>query len=351
VRQVGQIGLTNRYIELDPGPTSAPAIPDGGTLPEIQTRPSIDFDVFLDTFDPKMRAALKKLLKEGSHVFAGRTRAAQRAFAYLNPGLGQSRLALDELARDPHAFRQLVTTSSALASALASRQTDLQQGIGNTAAMLRALAAETTAMGDAIGRAPAVLRQGQATFTRLNGTLAQLNPALAELRPSAAPLARLLRLLPPTARDATPAFADLRAVLPPTARALRALPALARVAVPALRSSTTAIRAGQPIFTGLRPYSQELAIGISSAFGGAVAGYYDANGHYGRLGGVFNPGPGGFTGPLAVLSPKSGLSGFTGFRSGLTARCPGAVMEPAPDGSNPWIPDPSLCDPEDQHQG
>jgi hypothetical protein len=123
------------------------------------------------------------------------------------------------------------------------------------------------------------------------------------------------------------------------------------VAVPALRSTTTALRAGEPIFAGVRPYSQELTVGISNAFGGAVTGYYDANGHYGRLGGVFNPGPGGFTGALSFLAPKSGLQGFTGFRSGLTARCPGAVMDPAPDGSNPWIPDRSLCDPEDQHQG
>jgi hypothetical protein len=38
---------------------------------------------------------------------------------------------------------------------------------------------------------------------------------------------------------------------------------------------------------------------------------------------------------------------LVGYRTGVDARCPGAAVEPAPDGSNPWIPDPSLCDPKD----
>ncbi len=36
---------------------------------------------------------------------------------------------------------------------------------------------------------------------------------------------------------------------------------------------------------------------------------------------------------------------LVGYRTGLVARCPGAAAEPAPDGSNPWVPDPTLCDP------
>lgn len=29
-----------------------------------------------------------------------------------------------------------------------------------------------------------------------------------------------------------------------------------------------------------------------------------------------------------------------------TRRCPGGNIPTAPDGSNPWVPDPSLCDPD-----
>jgi phospholipid/cholesterol/gamma-HCH transport system substrate-binding protein len=349
VRQVGQIGVTNRFVELDPGPSSAPEIPDGGTLPATQTRPNVDIDLLIDALDPETRGNLKKLIQKNAVIFDGRTHSANRAFEYLNPGFAQLRAVADELGRDTGAIDRLVRTGAAAAGALASRRTDLQEGIGNTAGTLRAIAAESGALGALLSRAPATMRQGRATLGRLDQTLAVLNPALTELRPSAAPLARLLRVLPGAASRVTPALADLRAILPPVAEALRTLPALSRAGVPALRSSTSAIRASLPVFRIIRPYAPEALIAISNGFGGETTGGYDANGHFIKIVGGNQFGPGGFTGPFGAL-PNLSTGDFSGFRSGLTERCPGGAADPAPDGSSPWIVDSSLCDPKDNQR-
>jgi phospholipid/cholesterol/gamma-HCH transport system substrate-binding protein len=349
VRQVGQIGVTNRYLELDPGPSSAPEIPDGGVLPPTQTRPNVDLDLVIDALDPDTRANLKKLIRKNAVIFHGRTASANRAFAYLNPGFAQLRAVADELGRDTAAIDRLVRTGAAAAGALASRRAELQEGIGNTAGTLRAIAAESGALGALLSRAPGTMRQGRGTLARLDHALSVLNPALTELRPSAAPLARLLRVLPGAATEVTPALADLRAILPPVAQALRTLPALSRVGVPALRSSTAAVKASLPVFRIIRPYAPEAIVGISNGFGGETTGGYDANGHFIKIVGGNQFGPGGFTGPFGSL-PGLNAGDFSGFRSGLTARCPGAAADPAPDGSNPWIVDSSLCDPKDNQR-
>ena len=99
--------------------------------------------------------------------------------------------------------------------------------------------------------------------------------------------------------------------------------------------------------SGLRPYGPDLIGGFFNGFGGATAGYYDANGHYVRISvqGSSNSLPHLLPVPEGTPGPITG-----GYRTGLTARCPGAAEEAAPDGSNPWVPDESLCDPKQNHR-
>lgn len=346
VRPVGQSGIANRYVQIDPGPASAPKIPDGGTLPATATIPQVDLDMLLDSLDPTVRKALQDLFREGARVFHGRTRDVNSLLAYLNPALGQTRAVTDELTRDSAAVGRLVRTGAALSAALVSRRPDLQQGIGNAAATMRAVASENAALGDTLSRAPGVLRQGRGTLARLTAALGQVNPALREAQPSAGPLAKLLRQLPPTTRAATPVLRDTAAILPPLNKGLLSIPALARVAVPALTSTTRAVGDALPIFMGLRPYGPDLVNGLLKGIAGDTTYGYDANGHFVRVTPAVSA-----TGSSGLLSlPGVNLSSLSSVRTGLTARCPGGAVEPAPDGSNPWIPDPALCNPQDDHK-
>jgi phospholipid/cholesterol/gamma-HCH transport system substrate-binding protein len=348
IRLVGSSGVTNRYLEMTPGADSAPEIEDGGTLPATSTRTVVDLDILLSSLTPKVRKRLQEVIHEGSQLLDGRTRDANRVLEYLNPALGQTRAVADEIAGDPAAVDRLVTKGAALAGALTSRRADLQEGIGNSAATLRAIAAERASLDNVLARAPGVLRHARTTLGNVTSTLAVVTPALRELQPSAAPLARLLRGLPPTARRATPVLADLRVQLPFAALALRRLPTVARVGLPALRSTASAVLAGLPINRGLRPYAPDLVAGLFKGVAGSTSGSYDANGHFVRIG-PYGSAQGGLSGLLSLL-PGLPTSALTAYRTGLTARCPGGAAEPAADASNPWIPDPSLCDPEHDHR-
>jgi hypothetical protein len=148
----------------------------------------------------------------------------------------------------------------------------------------------------------------------------------------------------PAAGGAAPVLTRLRSLLPSVRSTSRGLPPLARTAIPALRSTTSAVRRVTPVFEGLRPYAPDLISSLFSGTNGWAAGY-DANGHYLRLQ-LSEPTLTGILAPLTDLN----LPDLLNPRTGLTARCPGGAAEPAPDRSNPWVVDRSVCDPEHDHR-
>jgi len=340
IRLVGLSGVANRYVDLQPGPDSGEEIEDGGVLEQNVTRPVVDLDTLLDALDAKTRGKLQAIIKNGDKIFEGTAPDANRATHYLNPAVGQGRALAEELAYDTAAVGKLISTGATVTAVLANRREDVGNGITTTARTLRALANERTALQDALTRAPSVLRQARTTLTTTRTTLAQVRPALRELRPAAGPLADVLRKLPPTSRQARPVLDDLVALLPALRRTLAGAPALANVALPAVSSATSSIKAAAPIFTGLRPYAPDLVTGLFNGLGGYATTNYDANGHVARIG--FSAGGAAAAG----LANAGGLTALPGVRSGITARCPGAAADPAPDKSNPFIEDESTCDPK-----
>jgi phospholipid/cholesterol/gamma-HCH transport system substrate-binding protein len=325
VRAVGLSGVANRYVEITPGPDSGKAIPDGGTIRTSDTRTIVDLDEVLTALDAPTRAQLKRLIKNGASVFDGNAKDANDAIVYANPAVAQGHALLSEIDHDQAAVGRLVSTAAAVSTTLSRRRGSLQGSITNTARTLDALAAERTALQDTLTRAPATLREAQKTLRLTRTTLTSVRP--------------VLRLLPPVGRDLRPAVAQLRGLLPALRKGQLGVPALDRAARPALASTTTALNSAQPIATGLRPYAPDIIAGLFNGFTGTTAGYYDANGHYARV--PLITGLGSASGALANVGKTQGL------RTGNTARCPGGAVEPAGDKSNPYIPDPSLCDPKD----
>jgi phospholipid/cholesterol/gamma-HCH transport system substrate-binding protein len=347
IRTIGLAGIANRVVELTPGPARAPAIADNGVLTTAETRPFVDIDEILNSLDPTARGRLQSIIRNASKIYAGSAAmGANRAFAYLNPAVGQAAALSEELVRDEAGLERLIATSSTVAAALASRRADLEEGVTNTATALRAIASERAALEDALGRAPEVIRHGSTTLREVRSALTVVRPTLRDLKPVAPRLAKLLTQLVPTARDAGPVLAQLPALLQQGRRALAGLPALEPVAVPALNSAAGAIGHGQPFFSGLRPYGPDLVTGLFKGFGGQTSGYYDANGHFARISAHGSPGA---NNGINSLFPMGTIPNAAGYRKGIVARCPGGAVEPAPDGSNPWIPDHSLCNPADDH--
>lgn len=331
--------VANRYVDLHPGPNSAPELASGATIGAQDLTPAVDLDAVLNTLDAETRGAVQDVLHGSARQLSGVEREANAGLAALSPAVAQTRGTLAELGDDQAAFTRFLVKSAIVVSTVAARRTDLESGLRRTSDVAAALAQETGALKAAVGRAPAALRQATATLGQLRTTFRRLGPTARLLRPVAPRLARTLAALRPAARDLRPALADVHGMLPDLVGVLRAMPGLDRSARPAIASSDDAIARALPIVAGARPLVPDALHGLMNGFGGSGAGYYDANGSYAYVAPVASQYS--LTSGLTLL-PVPPLAGTV---SGNVARCPGAATQPAADGSTPWVPDTFPCDP------
>jgi phospholipid/cholesterol/gamma-HCH transport system substrate-binding protein len=357
IATIGQLSLTgaaNRFVSLQPG-AGAP-IQSGGVLPPTQTRGIVDLDTLLDALNPQVRESLQRIIKTGAYLLSGSTPATlNQGLDYFNPALSQLTALGSEIVADKFALDRLVSSTASVATSLASRDAALGGAVTNTAATLREVASERAALEDALDRAPGVLTQGTGVLADVNYTLHVLNPVLVDLQPVAPKLATLLQKVVPAAADAIPTINGVAALVPGAKKALTELPPVVNKAVPAVNSLAAALPPITPVLAGLRPYAPEVVSGFFGGVGGYSGGYYDANGHYARIG--LELGSGSFSGILSLLNGVlDTLPSLNGTRFGLLAPCPGGSVEPSPKGGNPWT-DPdvlsntgNVCNPANDHQ-
>jgi phospholipid/cholesterol/gamma-HCH transport system substrate-binding protein len=349
IRAVGQAGVTNRFVDLTPGPSYAPSLRNGSVLSTDYTSGIVDIDELLDAFTPPTRQSIRALISHSAQVFAGSgSRYFNGVLAKLSPALAQTAGVTGQLAADRAGLAQLISTASRASQAVASRSADLQGAVANTARALGAIASERAAFSDDLARAPGVLSRATATLARTRPALIAVRPDLDEIPPAAGPLALVLSRLTPAAARLLPVTDELDRLLPSLNVSLRGLTPLAPVADSALRATTTALKDSMHIFKGLREYGSDLAIGVFAGLGGISSAPYDAVGHYLRVEAMASPQAS--TGGLlqTLLGNLKLIPGLSGVRTAL-APCPGGAAPPAPDHSNPWIPDPSICNPLDDH--
>ncbi|MDO9410014.1 MlaD family protein [Patulibacter sp.] len=332
--------VAGRIVALQPGPNDAPEIRSGGRIEAVDTRSAVDIDQVVATFDVQGRRYLRGALRGGASTFDGIAAPMRRLLRELSPALRETDLTLDGLARDEPALRRLLTSTAVVADTLAGSRDDLGRGLESAAATLRAIADEREALTRTLRRAPAVTDRTGATLRRVETLVRDARPLLRDTRPVAPRLASTVRVVGPLADDLPPLLADVRATVPPLTDVLRRTPLLADRSVPAVQELTAALTALRPIVPALRAYTPDVVAGLATSFGGRAAGYYDANGHYGRIGiGVNADALPALLRPLGagvdLLAPVLG-TGIATTQTGVTRRCPGAATQTAADGSNPW---------------
>ncbi|MHB8694859.1 MAG: MlaD family protein, partial [Solirubrobacteraceae bacterium] len=237
IRAVGQAAITSNFVVLTPGPSNAPALPNGAVLSTAQTTGIVPIDALLNSFGPAQRSNLDALIASGAQLYAGSGgHQFNTMLAKLDPALGALEGFSGQLALDRGAIAELIQTGSTDANALASRGSELTSAVVNSAHALGAIASQRTALADVLSRMPAVLSQARGTLARTGAALTALRPALRDVPPAAAPLRDLLgridAMLPVTA----PVLDHLRIQLPALNRSLVGLKPLSAPAVSALHS-------------------------------------------------------------------------------------------------------------------
>jgi len=360
VRVVSLPSVANRVISLEPGPNSAPDIPDNGWLDTDRTTTAVDLDQLFNTLDAKTRRSLQNVLQGFAAWYVGKGQELHGALKYFGPALETTSQVMRELSADQQVFNKFIVDASRFVTALSSRSQDISGFVGNTNTVMNAIGDENAQLSQALEFLPGTLRSANTTFVRLRAALDQLDqltnvtkPVVPKLQPFFARLNMLVRRSTPTFRD----FGQLLNARGPTndfTDLLNDLPALSRVASKSSKHSIDALKKSQKVIEFIRPYAPDFTAWISKF--AEATGYYDANGHYARVQPVFNAfrfEDTGGDGTLVPLTPAERVDAFKNRKN--ERRCPGGAIQSAPDASNPFTDDGKLsstaCNPASKPPG
>ena len=362
VRQASLSGVANRYVDLMLPGGNTPKIPSGGLIGEDHTTTAVDLDQLFNTFDPKTRDSLRRLIRGYATSYGGRGAEANAGFLYLNPSLAASSRLFTELNRDTPLLRDFVVSSSQLVTTIASRKDHLAGLVNHLATTLTAIGRQKSSLASAIHVFPAFMRRANTTFVNLRTTLDQLTGLVNDSKPVAKKLKPFVRALRPLAIGAQPTLRNLSALIQ-RAGARNDLIELTNSSVPvanigvgpvvrngqsrpgALPASTDALQQSVPELAYARPYAPDL-IGWFDDF--SHSGVYDALGGGSRASPHVNLPtnvnafiPSGTVKDAIVSLGNQGLVSLN-----QRNRCPGAierntVFKPGP---SPYWPNGYPCD-------
>jgi phospholipid/cholesterol/gamma-HCH transport system substrate-binding protein len=352
VRASGIATVTGRYVDVSPGPSFRPALPDGGKIGVDSTRSIVDIDQLLNAFDPKTRASLGKTIHGFSTWYAGREAEANTSARYFPPALQSATHLFDELNRDSATLGQFLTETGTALHALSRRRGELTALVSNTRQTARALGSDNRSLSAALRNLPPALHAGSDAFAAVRPALTDLDALVRASDPASRKLAPFLRDLQPVVSRAVPAFRDFRMAFDRPGQAddlldaLRTLPSLGRLTDRAFPQAEKTLGDSTPVLSFIRPYTPDL-VGFVRSFGSAAA-TYDANGHYARTVPVFDafkftddPLGGSLTEKARAEKGKSPY-----MSSGNLRRCPGSSIPALSDASAPFVDNGPLANPD-----
>ncbi len=341
--------VANRYIALAPGPNNRPALPSGSTLPITSTHGVIDLDQLFSIFNAKTRKGLQQLIQGSAEQYSGVAPQLQKDVRYFPPALAAVDHVLAEFGGDQELFSNFLVESAKTTTVLAGRSQQLTELVSHADTAFGAIASQQSNLTAGLKALPATFREGNRTFETLPATLADLTKLVDATKPAAPLLSSFVSKLQPLVTTATPVVSNFsEAISKPGAsndltEAALALPQIAKTLTTASPDNVRALEESVPITALFGPYTPDLQ-GFLRAFGQTGA-YYDANGHYARVSGMF---PDFELGAEDTLKPANPTQVVQGLKTGQLRRCPGAATQPAADGSSPFSDNGQLgCDPSE----
>lgn len=250
IRPVSLLG--ERYVALDRGSPSAPALGNGGVIPPSQTGRSTDLDEVLSAIDRPTGEGLAALITTLGEGTQGQGKEVARALAVLAPAMKQTDQLARLLAQHNSLLTSLVDRVQPVASALAADDgRSMNRLVKSADAMLQATADKRAAIEASLTTLPGTLSKAQATLSRLAGVADATTPTLASLRPVTDDLSQISAEIQGFADAANPALASAKPVLERADRLLDVAAPEVRALRPAAGDLRGVARAARPLATDL----------------------------------------------------------------------------------------------------
>jgi phospholipid/cholesterol/gamma-HCH transport system substrate-binding protein len=358
IRATSLSGVANHYVSISPGPNSSPALDEGAELGLSATTTPVDIDQFFNTFPPPVRKGLANFIKGNASIYSGQGEAANDAYKYFGPALNRTSAFASELNADQQLFERFLVSSAKLTTAVAGRDEALSSAVSNANTAFNAIADQNVAFDQSLRRLPPFMRQSNTTFVNLRAALDDLDPLVETAKPATKNLAPFLAELRPVLSKFIPFTRNLRLTVDRPGKGndladlLQTVPKVQSLASKAFPHSEEAITAFLPDLTTWRSYGTDFYSAIGKL--GAVAGFYDGNGHYIRASPSAQNLFADNSGTLNAIKRSEQFNAF-GSEAPVRKPCPGGATQAATDGSSPFIKPPfdgssvtsSDCNPAD----
>lgn len=229
-------GLNDMIIELDPGTSATPRVPDGYTVPISNTLPNVNLDEFFAALDRDTRDDLQLLLAGAGQGLKGSGKplaAVLRRFEPTNRDIEKITKKVAERRenlRDViHVFQQLVTT-------LGTKDKELAAWVNSSNAVFESFARQEANLRETVRLLPGALAATKKAVDKADEVAVNLGPAARSLLPGA-------RALPSSLRQSRPLF---RQTLAPVRDQIRPFARDVQPAVKALRPANAKLAAITP---------------------------------------------------------------------------------------------------------
>lgn len=216
--------LADMYIQLDPGTPKAGKIPDHGTVPVSNTKPTVNFDEFLAVLDADTRDYLQSLLTNAGEGLDGQAsnlrnglkrfpttgkygtkivKALESRDKNIKRAIHNLALLSKELGDNSQTFADLIDSSNVTFETWASEQDSIRQIIQKVPSAF----GETA---DALEASQSVVADSAVAFKNLQPLADDLGVSLKSLRPFFRDQTKVTRdQLRPLARDVKPLLLEL----------------------------------------------------------------------------------------------------------------------------------------------
>jgi phospholipid/cholesterol/gamma-HCH transport system substrate-binding protein len=186
--------LGQKYIQLEPGTNGNP-LQDNATIPLPATKPVVDFDQILNTFDKPTRDSLTSLVRTGADAVRGQEGTLQQLIPSLRDLSVHSVTPTGELASRNPEINNILVNLGVTADQLNQSGADLAGVIRNMNTITGALAQNQGALTGYIANTTALNQTTDAVLG--GGEAAKFNDALKQLGTLSSQLNTLMRTLSP----------------------------------------------------------------------------------------------------------------------------------------------------------
>ena len=251
LRQKTLLGET--YVELTPGTSTAPDIPEGGRLETAQVAPTVELDEILRAFDKPTREAFQVWQQDLGKGIEGQGAGFSEFLGVLPAFAEDTNEVVKVLNSQERATREAIKNTGVVFDALTERGDQLAQWIDNSNQVLRTTARRDDSIRALFQAFPTFIDESNLTLRALAAYAENTTPLLRELVPAGRQLSNFLVQASAISNNFNEFFIGLNRVIPAS---VKGLPASSRL----LDDTRNLLAQLDPVLRNFNPFFEYIAL-------------------------------------------------------------------------------------------